>query len=52
MENHIYCCDRCGTIFESETDCNDLTELVRERFGIDLKAEVHVGNCTYKGERR
>ncbi|MBQ1452749.1 MAG: hypothetical protein IIZ23_02150 [Ruminococcus sp.] len=20
MDNHIYCCNRCGTIFESETD--------------------------------
>lgn len=44
--------DMAGVGFAGRFDCDDLTELVRGRFGIDLKAEVHVGNCTYKGERR
>ena len=44
--------DMSGVGFAGRFDTDDLTELVRERFGIDLKSEVHVGNCTYKGERR
>lgn len=44
--------DMAGVGFAGGFDCDDLTELVRERFGIDLKTEIHVGNCTYKGERR
>lgn len=44
--------DMAGVGFAGEFDTDDLTDLVRERFGIDLKNEVRVGNCTYKGERR
>jgi hypothetical protein len=44
--------DMSGVGFAGRFDADDLTDLVRERFGIDLKAEVRVGNCTYKGERR
>lgn len=44
--------DMAGVGFAGRFDTDDLTELVRERFGIDLKAEVHVGKCAYKGERR
>ena len=44
--------DMAGVGFAGRFDADDLTDLVREKFGIDLKAEVHVGNCTYKGERR
>ena len=44
--------DMAGVGFAGEFDCDDLTELVRERFGIDLKKEVRVGDCTYKGGRR
>lgn len=44
--------DMSGVGFAGRFDADDLTDLVRERFDIDLKAEVRVGKCTYKNERR
>ena len=44
--------DMNGVGFAGSFDTDDLTELVREKFGIDLKAEVRVGECTCKGDRR
>jgi hypothetical protein len=44
--------DMSGVGFAGRFDADDLTELVREKFGIDLKAEVRVGECTCKGDRR
>ena len=44
--------DMAGVGFAGGFDCDDLTELVRERFGIDLEAEVHVGKSTHKEERQ
>ena len=44
--------DMAGVGFAGEFDTDDLTDLVREKFGIDLKAEVRVGRCTCKGDRR
>ena len=44
--------DMDGAGFAGRFDADDLTELVREKFGIDLKAEVRVGECTRKGDRR
>lgn len=44
--------DMAGVGFSGRFDTDDLTDLVREKFGIDLKAEVRVGRCTCKGDRR
>lgn len=44
--------DMAGVGFAGRFDADDLTDLVREKFGIDLKAEVRVGQCTCKGDRR
>lgn len=44
--------DMSGVGFAGSFDTDDLTELVREKFGIDLKAEVRVSDCTRKGDRR
>lgn len=44
--------DMAGVGFAGRFDADDLTDLVREKFGIDLKAEVRVGRCTCKGDRR
>jgi hypothetical protein len=44
--------DMSGVGFAGRFDADDLTDLVREKFGIDLKAEVRVGECTCKGDRR
>ncbi len=41
--------DMNGVGFAGRFDADDLTELVRERFGIDLKAEVNVSAFTMKG---
>ena len=44
--------DMNGVGFAGRFDCDDLTELVRERFGIDLEAEIKCVNCEWKrGER-
>ena len=40
--------DMNGVGFAGQFDGDDLTDLVRERFGIDLKAEIHVDCCTTK----
>lgn len=44
--------DMDGVGFAGRFDADDLTDLVREKFGIDLKSEVRVGQCTCKGDRR
>lgn len=44
--------DMSGVGFAGRFDADDLTDLVREKFGIDLKAEVRVSECTCKGDRR
>lgn len=44
--------DMAGVGFAGRFDADDLTDLVREKFGIDLKSEVRVGHCTCKGDRR
>lgn len=40
--------DMAGVGFAGEFDADDLTELVRERFGIDLAAEITCVNCVPK----
>jgi hypothetical protein len=41
--------DMNGVGFAGEFDADDLTALVRERFGIDLEAEITCVKCTVKG---
>jgi hypothetical protein len=40
--------DMAGVGFAGRFDADDLTELVRERFGIDLAAEITCVNCVPK----
>ena len=40
--------DMGGVGFAGEFDCDDLTGLVRERFGIDLENEIKCVNCEWK----
>lgn len=40
--------DMAGVGFAGEFDADDLTELVRERFGIDLAAEITCVSCVPK----
>lgn len=40
--------DMAGVGFAGEFDADDLTALVRERFGIDLAAEITCVNCVPK----
>lgn len=40
--------DMDGVGFAGKFDADDLTELVRERFGIDLAAEIKSVKCTAK----
>lgn len=41
--------DMDGVGFAGRFDADDLTALVRERFGIDLAAEIKCADCTAKG---
>lgn len=43
--------DMSGVGFAGRFDGDDLTELCKERFGIDLKAEITVGDCTIKEKK-
>ena len=40
--------DMNGVGFAGEFDCDDLTELCKERFGIDLENEIKCVNCEWK----
>ena len=41
--------DMNGVGFAGRFDTDDLTELVRERYGIDLKSEIKCVKCEWKG---
>lgn len=41
--------DMNGVGFAGRFDADDLTELVRERYGIDLKSEIKCVKCEWKG---
>ena len=41
--------DMNGVGFAGRFDADDLTELVRERYGIDLKSEIKCVKCERKG---
>lgn len=41
--------DMSGVGFAGRFDTDDLVTLCKEKFGIDLAAEVSVGNCKTKG---
>lgn len=42
--------DMNGVGFAGEFDCDDLTGLVRERYGIDLKSEIKCVRCEWKSK--
>lgn len=51
MEKHIYCCDRCGTIFESETD-EDYCESCRALFRRSRpRTAVYLHECEVCGRK-
>lgn len=41
--------DMDGVGFAGSFDADDLTELVKERFGIDLESEIKCVKCEWKG---
>ena len=51
MENHIYCCNRCGTIFESERD-EDFCESCRALFRRSRpRTSVYLHECELCGKK-
>lgn len=40
--------DMSGVGFAGEFDCDDLAELVREKFGIDLESEIKCVKCEWE----
>ena len=51
MDNHIYCCNRCGTIFESETD-EDYCESCRALFRRSRpRTAVYLHECGVCGRK-